>query len=170
MATDIQTALANEARRQELRAKIANLTGAIGATASVINKLSSVNSDTTVMLTEAKSQLTTLEAGAGPGITDDFGEKSTITQLLEAERAAAKSAAIDFVKGNPNATEDQAADAWNQAAIATHPYLQLPLQPGIAMGRLFRVNLLKMNLIASDTWEAQRAWILATSKDAILAI
>jgi hypothetical protein len=170
MATtlDIQTALANEARRQELKQKIARLQGQADATSSVINRLATVNGDTSIQLSEAVGQLAALDVGSGAGITADFGNKSTITQLLETERFAAKDATIDYIKANPACTEAEAAAAWDTAAVATHPYLPLTLQAAIPMGRLFQANLVKMNLIVENTWEAQRAWILANTKEVIL--
>jgi len=170
MATDIQIALANEARRQALKLKAAMLNGKMGATAQAVSRLSVLNSDAERELTAINAELAALELGAGPGVTADFGEKSTVTQLLESERAAAKEACIDFVKANPTCTEQEAADAWDAAAVASHAaVLDLPIQSGLAMGRLYQKNLFAAALIVSPTWEEQRAWIIATPKEAIMS-
>jgi hypothetical protein len=165
--TDVQTALANEARRQELRQRIAGLQGSMNATASLVQRLNSVNSDAQISLASAQDELIALEAGAGPGITADYGPKSIITQLVESERFAAKSAAIDFIKANPECTEEEAAQAWNDAAIASHPDFPLVIQDAITLSTLYKANLLKANLITDDTWESYRAFVINTAKNVI---
>jgi TolA-binding protein len=167
MTTDIQTVFANEARRQELRQKIAGLQGSINATASAVQKLNSVNSDSQISLTEAQSELVALELGAGPGVTADFGPKSIITQMVETERFAAKDATIDYVKANPTCTEADASAAWNAAALASHPDFGKVIQDGMVMSALYRANMLKGGVISEDTWEAHRAFILNTDKAVI---
>jgi hypothetical protein len=164
---DIQTALANEARRQELRSSIAELKGRMDATASAVQRLNSVNSDSQIALTEKQAELAALEAGAGPGITADYGPKSTITQLIEKERFAAKSATIDFVKANPACTEADAAAAWNQAALASHPEFASVIQDGMIMSALYRGNMVAAGLITENTWEAHRQFILNTPVDTL---
>lgn len=159
--------MANEARRQELRQKIAGLKGTIDATASAVQKLNSVNSDNQILLTESQSELAALEAGAGPGITADFGPKSIVTQLIEQERFAAKSAAIDFIKSNPQCTEDEAAEVWNTAALNSHPDFPQVIQGALIMSALYRANLVKANLIPDNTWESHRTFIVNTAKDVI---
>lgn len=165
--TDVQTALANEARRQELRQKIAGLQGSMNATASLVQRLNSVNSDAQISLSSAQDELVALEAGAGPGITADYGPKSIITQLVETERFAAKSAAIDYIKANPTCTEDEAAQAWNEAALASHTDFVFVIQDAIIMSKVYRANLLKANLIPDDTWESYRTFIVNTDKSVI---
>lgn len=165
---EIQTALANEARRQELKSKVANLRGAMSATASAVQRLSTLNSDAQVQLDRATTELTALEAGAGPGITADFGTKSSVTRFLEVERLAAKEAAIDFVKANPECTEVETAAVWDAAAIGSHPLLPFAIQGGLAMGRLYQLNLVTVGLTAEASWDAQRAWILQTPRELIL--
>lgn len=165
--TDVQTALANEARRQELRQKIAGLVGSMNATASAVQRLNSVNSDSQISLSAAQDELAALEAGAGPGITADFGPKSIITQMVETERFAAKDAAIDYIKANPTCSEADAAAAWNNAALASHPEFTQVIQDGLVMSALYRVNLVKANLIPDNTWESHRAFIINTAKATI---
>lgn len=167
ISEEMQIAFANEARRQELRQKAAALRGAVDATASAIQRLNSVNSDTQISLAAALEELTALEAGAGPGITADYGPKSIITQLVESERFAAKSATIDFVKTNPECTEDEAAQAWNEAALASHPEFRHVIQDGLVMSALYRANLVKGGKIPDTTWESHRAFILNTVKSTL---
>jgi hypothetical protein len=166
-ATDIQTAFANEARRQEKRLKIAALQGAMNATASAVQKLNSVNSDAQIMLAQAQAELSALEAGAGPGITADYGPKSIVTQMVEIERFASKDAVIAFVKANPDCSEEEALAQWDAAALASHPDFPMVIQSGAAMAALYRANLLKARLITENTWEAHRQWILVTPTEVI---
>jgi hypothetical protein len=165
--TDVQTALANEARRQELRTKVAGLQGSMDATASAVQKLNSVNSDNAIVLVAVKAELAALEAGAGPGVTENFGPKSVVTQMVEQERFAAKSATVDFVKANPACSEDEAYAVWQAAALAAHPTFLLVIQDGLVMAKLYRANLLKVGLIDEDTWAAHRQWIIVTPKTLI---
>jgi len=169
MATsDVQTALANEARRSELRQKIAQLKGSMGATASAVQRLTSMNNDDALVLADAQSELASLEAGGGPGVTDSFGPKSVVTQLIEVERLAAKSACIDYIKANPECSEQDAADAWNTAALASHPNFQMVIQDGLVMSTLYRNNMVSNKVIQDNTWETQRQYIIMTDKQTML--
>lgn len=166
MAVDAQTqtALANESRLQQVKQKVANLRGAADATASLSQKVTSMNNDTQIALQQALAEQASLEQGSGPGITADYGPKSTISQLLETERAAAKDAVIDYVKANPTCAEADAATAWTNAALASHPDIAYVIQDGMIMSKLYRANLLKAGKIPDDTWESQRQWIVVTDK------
>lgn len=166
---EIQTALANEARRSELRLRLATLRGSMAATASVVQRLSGLNSDAAVSLADAAAELAALEAGAGPGITAEFGAKSMITQYQEVEREAAKSACIDFIQANPECAEEDAAAAWDAGAVASSP-LGIVTQSGLAMGRLYRFNLASQGGLPSDTWAAFRAWVVTTPKETIMGL
>jgi hypothetical protein len=168
--SDIQAALANEARRTELRLKINGLKGQIKASAVAMDRISSINSDASVSLQNAQSELSALETGAGPGITDNFGEKSSITQMLELERAAAKSSTIDYVKANPTCSQSEAAQAWDSGALSSHPTFPIVLQPALPFSNLYQAQLVALGYIQSATWENQRAWIVATTKDNIMSI
>lgn len=170
-STDIQTALANEARRQELRQKLAGLRGGADATASLMQRIMSLNNDQQKQIQDTSNTLIAFEAGAAPGVTQDFGPKSTITQMIETERYAAKAAVVDFVKNNPTtATEEQAVAAWNQAGLATHPEFTQIIQDGYVMGALYRANLVSAGLIANNSWTAFRDWVSATPVASILAL
>lgn len=96
-----------------------------------------------------------------------FGEFSSIDQLLRAERFAGKAGCIDFVKANPTCKEKDAIEAWSAAAIAATK-LPAPIQDAAILGKLYRSSLAQKGLIPEATWEAQRAWIVAQDKTAIL--
>lgn len=169
MALDTTTAnaLANEARKQEARASVAGLRAEVNAYAVLGQILSSTNGDAQRRLTNALSELAALEAGAGPGLTDEFGGRSSVDQLLRTERFAGKSAAVDFVKANPECLKADAIAAWEEAAKAATG-LPLVIQSPAALGALYRQQLLANGLIQADTWEEQRAWIVATDKAVIM--
>lgn len=172
MATtaEIQNALADEARRNVLRQKIAKLQGGADSTATLIQTINSLNSDNMRSLANAQAQLASLEVGAGAGVTSDFGQKSTVTQFIEAERFAAKDASIDYIKANPSCEEADVAKVWNDAALASHPSFQFVVQDGLVMSKMYRANLLAMGAIAADTWEAHRQFILNTDKATIQSL
>jgi ankyrin repeat protein len=173
MATvsDVQIALTNEARRTELKTKLAGLQGAMDATASVVSRLSMLNNDTAIQFNAAQAELAALEVGAGPGITADFGPKSVITQFLETEREVAKAACVAYIKANPSCTESAAATAWDQAAAANNAStINMSVQSGLAMGRLYARNLAAQGLAPDSTWGSFRAWVIATPTDVIMAV
>jgi len=168
MTVDVQTALANEARRGELKQKVAKLTGQAEATASLGQRITTINNDTLIQLDNARAELAALEAGAGPGVTADYGQKSIISQLLETERFAAKEAVIDYVKANPECSEDDADGVWEEAALASHPQFPLVLQDGLVFSALYRANLLAGGYIAENSWAAHRQFVLNTPKDVLV--
>ncbi len=100
---------------------------------------------------------------------DTIGEYSKVDQLLRLERFAGKSASVDFVKTNPTSTQAEAEASWDSAAIAATG-LQAVVVPAGNYGAIYRANLISAGLIAQDTWEAQRDWIVATPKTAIMGI
>lgn len=167
--TDVQTALANEARRSELRQKKAGLQGGADAIAALMQRSSSLLNDLQLQLSDTTSELESFEQGAGPGVTADFGPKSAVTQIVETERAAAKAAVVDYVQANPACSEDDAAGAWNAAATAATG-LTVVLQDAKSMSFLYRSRLAAAGLIAESTWEAHRDWICATPKATILTM
>lgn len=169
MDATVLNALANEARRQEARAKTSRLEGEVSALAIQAAALSSANGDAMRRLERARTELAGLEAGAGPGITGEFGQYSAIDQILRAERFAGKSASIDAIKANPTISLDSAEAAWTVAALEATGLEQLGVEPGF-YGALYRQQLLSAGRIQEATWEAQRAWIVATDKDEIMGI
>ena len=164
-----KTALANEARRQELGKKVHQLRGEASATASMASAASSANNDALRRLQAAQAELAALESGAGPGLTDDFGERSAIELFERRERFAGKRASLDHVHANPEASEKEAIKAWETAALA-ETGLTVLLQDPAALGALYRANLLAAGAVADTTWEAQRAWILARAVDEAMGL
>lgn len=76
MDANTQIALANEARRIELKQKVAKLQGLAEAQSQFATLASTSCGDSGRRLQAALNELTALEAGAGPGLTDDFGLKA----------------------------------------------------------------------------------------------
>ena len=98
---------------------------------------------------------------------DTVGFYSSVDQLLRTERFAGKAASVDFVKANPACTEAEAIAAWDAAGKAATG-LPVLLQDTAALAQVYRLNLVAGGFIAAPTWEAQRAWIVATDRTAIL--
>jgi hypothetical protein len=76
MDVAITTALANEARRNELRCRVNQIQGEVTTGANLATIISSTVGDAQRRLDAAKASLAALESGAGPGLTDDFGYKA----------------------------------------------------------------------------------------------
>ena len=107
------------------------------------------------------------EAITGSVVTDGFGPYSSIDTLLRKERFAGKGASIDFIKANPECLEEEAEAAWTTAALAATGLPALVVQVR-SYSALYRENLVKAGLIDEPTYEAQRAWIIATPKEVIM--
>ena len=74
---------------------------------------------------------------------------------------------MDFIKANPTCTEQQALDAWQAAGLAATGLPAL-LQNHVLLAKLYQQNLLAGGYTSEATWEAQRAWIIATPKSVIM--
>lgn len=163
--------LTNEARRQELRAKIALLKGQMQATSSLSTALTGMNGDAAQRLSSAQGELAALEQGAGPGVTGDFGPFSATDQALRAERFAGKAAWVDYVKANPACIEADALPAYTAAALKARPAdRQWLLHDATALRQEYSASLVRAGLIPDTTWASWRAWILATPRDVILGL
>lgn len=170
MDSTTATILSNEARRNELKRKIAAIEQELKDVSTYAALFSQTNVDAQRRLTSATAELSALESGAGPGITADFGPKSTVTQACEAERAAGKSATIDYIKANPACTQEDALAAYRTAALATRPAERpwLLCDPASLLSE-YMANLVP-DKIAEATWAAFAAFVVATDKDALLAL
>lgn len=167
MDTTTQTALANEVRRQAASLKVESIKGQMQALGNAAQVLSSLSQDAAKQYAVANQELAALQTGAGPGLTADFGQYSSIDQLLRAERYAGKSACVDTCKADPQISEADAVAAWRAGGIAATGLPELVQDPE-ALGRIYRKNLHAAGLTPDETWESQRAWIVATPKEQIL--
>jgi hypothetical protein len=170
MDTTTATILSNEARRNELKRKIAAIEQELKDVSTYAALFSQTNADAQRRLASATAELSALESGAGPGLTADFGLKSSVTQSCEAERAAGKAAAIDYIKANPTCTQDDALAAYRRAALATRPADRqwLLCDPANVL-REYMVHCVPAK-IAEATWEAFAAFVVTTDKDSLLAL
>ena len=114
--------------------------------------------------TTAQDTAATVSALQG---VDAVGFYSSVDQLLRAERFAGKAASVDFIKANPACAEADAIAAWDAAGLAATG-LPVLLQDTANLAAVYRVNLVAGGYIAEPTWEAQRAWIVATDTATIL--
>lgn len=177
--TTTEQILAREALIRDLRAKCMRLEGEVNATASIVPLLdlnpsaakaavAALNQEGRNALAQARMDLARTEA-QGSSALDAYGKASDITQILLNERQAGKRGAWEAVQANPECLEAEAIAAWEEAAKAA---TGLPgvIQSAAALGALYRQQMLANGLIQADTWEEQRAWILATAKDVVLGL
>ena len=75
MDTATATALANEARRQTVKQAIAGLQARVDNASSLIGVINSTISDAQTTLTSKQQELAAIEAGAGPGVSGDWGSR-----------------------------------------------------------------------------------------------
>jgi hypothetical protein len=94
----LATALANEARRVELKTATANLEGQVAAIASQSQILAQQAGDISRRLQTKKAELAALEAGAGPGITEDFGAREDILAAFIAQAEQAGTITADMAQ------------------------------------------------------------------------
>lgn len=170
MDTATATALANEARRQEARAKVASLQGASTAVAALAAAANAQSLSAMQDLVAARAELAALDS-TGPGLTDAFGEYSTLEQAMRLERFAGKGAVVDLVKAKPDTSEADATAAYTAAALAARPAdRQWLLIDPAALRQEYSANLVAAGYIPVPTWEAWRAFIIATDKAVILGL
>ena len=87
---------------------------------------------------------------------------SAIDEALIAERIYLKSVMIPFVKRHPECTEAEVMAEWKAVALGGRPVdRQWALISGLGLLLEYRANLGAQGQIRQQTWEAQRAWILA---------
>ena len=137
------------------------LTDAKALVEGVLSQLTRTQSQNAATLAELTASLKATASA--------YGEYSAADHILRVERFAGKAASIDHVKANPNCKEQQATKAWTDAALAATGRKTLLQDPG-ELGALYREQLVAAGLIAEPTWEAQRAWIAATDKDAVMGL
>ena len=118
--------------------------------------------DAQVTLDQAQADL------AAQVVAGNAGSYSSVDLMLQKERAAGKSAAIDYIKANPTCAEADAVNAWTPAAIAATG-LPTPIVPPANYLDLFTADLLAQGLIPDQTFGSLVAWVVATPKDAIMA-
>jgi ATP-dependent protease HslVU (ClpYQ) peptidase subunit len=83
------TSLANEARQKAVKQAIAGLQGRIANASSLMAPLSDTLMDAQRQLSGKQIELSSLEAGAGPGVTDDWGDRETFVRAYLAKCQAA---------------------------------------------------------------------------------
>ena len=169
MDNTVKTALANEARRQQAAQRLEGLRGRQTLLGELAQVVATLARDTAQEVSDAAQQVSALAAGAGPGLTDEFGEYSSVDQLLRRERFAGKRASLEHVHANPEASEKESIKAWETAALA-ETGLTVLLQDPAALGALYRSNLKASGAVLDTTWEAQRAWILARTVDEAMGL
>lgn len=166
---DINELRARDARRQELRVAEAELKGRLNAQSEQAQAISAANAATRAALQAKRGELAALEVGDGAGIGSDLGPYSAIDQLLRTERFAGKAASIDAIKADPTISLADAEAAWTVAALAATGLDRIGVEPGF-YGAIYRQQLHAAGRIQEATWEAQRAWIVATDKAEIMGI
>jgi hypothetical protein len=167
-----QTALANEARRQELKQRVARLKGFIDAVTQFNNSAAPVINDVAVKINAAQADLTALDEGEGQGLTVDYGAYSTIEQSMRAERFAGKAAAIDYVKSNPECSLNDAVGAYVVVAMQTRPPdRQYLLQDPTSLLTEYRLNAVALGAIPAESgWEGFRQLVYATPKEVLMGM
>jgi hypothetical protein len=96
---------------------------------------------------------------------------SSTDQALLKERDAGKSALIDYLKANPNATEAAAIAQWNTSALTGRPAdRQWLLQDPASIRKEYSANLVGMGYVADTTWAAFAAFVVATPKATLMVL
>lgn len=166
--TATMNALANEARRQEIRGKVQRLRGAAEQVGTFARDLSTTSGDIARRLASAEAELAAFESGAGPGITDSFGMRTTVDNFATEERTIGQAAAIDFIKANPECSTEEAVAAWTAGVAAWLPEGQPPTHSPEGLLQLYTRNLVAWGKIPEPTWDAFRGVVIATPKDDLL--
>jgi hypothetical protein len=153
------------AARQKLEGEIQVARGSLQALGRAGQVLASLTQDLQREMATKSRDLQTL--GTAASLADEYGEYSSVDQLLRLERFAGKAASVDHIQAHPACNEAEAIAAWRVAALEATGRSAL-LQDPAELGGIYRQNLLAAGKIPSATWEAQRAWIVATPRAEIL--
>lgn len=168
--TTAMNALANEARRQELKTKEANLQGNADALASLAALLSQTLGDVQRRLVSVRAERAAQEAGAGPGITGAFGLRTDVDNFATEERTVGQAAAIDFIKANPDCPAEDAIGAWVAGVAAWLPEGALPTHSPAGLLALYTQVLLAGGRIPEGTWDHFRAFVAVTPRETLLGL
>ena len=96
------------------------------------------------------------------------GSISSVSSLLLAERNAGIQGAAEFIKANPEGTQEQVIEAWTTSAKAATNLPALLQDPNVLF-MLYATNLQQMGAITDTTWASVLNWIIATPLEVILA-
>lgn len=162
---------ANEARKRELRVKLARVKGQLDASASASKFFARINQDTQIQRDELERELVAMEEGGAAGVLDAWGRLSTFESAARKERRGAKERCYGWLAANP-AAEQQACAAelgrlmLEQRTAAGRPWL---LQDPLGLLSEWQANAHAAGLIAENTWLAFRTWLLGVGREAALA-
>jgi light-regulated signal transduction histidine kinase (bacteriophytochrome) len=166
----VLNALASEVRKTEAQKTFLRAQERFDVINDIYKLLVSRQGSARAALDSATTALTTATANA-PGLTDDFGQFSTMDQALRAERFAGKSAVIDFIKANPNCIIEEAVTAYSQAALATRPVdQQILLQVPQALFGFYASSANVMGVIQDASWASFRAMVYNLPKEMLMGL
>ena len=165
--TPEMNAIAKERRLKDLQVAEARYKGRLEAIESRRFELDTQINQAQSDYIRAQGERVAVEEELGTVITDGFGPYSSIDTMLRRERFAGKEASVDYIKANPECAEADAELAWEKAGKLATGFASL-LVPAASYSMLYRLNLVAAGLIAEATYEAQRAWIVATPKETVM--
>lgn len=119
---------------------------------------------------QARASIALQEAQAAigqAGVT--VGLKSSVTTRAEAERTQGQSAAIDVIKADPAISEASAIAAW-RAGVVLPSGRTIPLHDPGGLLEEYAANAHAAGAIPDTSWQAFRAFIVATDKQVLMGM
>jgi hypothetical protein len=125
---------------------------------------------------ESARQAASVKASAAQALAVELQAKlasmtpySSTDEALQEERAAGKSALIDYVKANPQCSEAEVLAQWNSAALLGRPAgRQWILHSAQSLRYEYSANLLAAGYVPDASWESFRAFVVAVDKTALM--
>jgi hypothetical protein len=168
LSDEQKNALANESRARAVETKLATVRGNLEVIGSISRLLSLQSSDAQIRMEALLTESSGLRNAAGPGLTDDFGERSIIDNAASTERNEGVTATLTAIRNNPSITVEQAIAAYTSAAMATRPSdRQWLLMSPQSLLNEYIANLVTRGSITEPTFAAMVQWVLTTPSDKV---
>ncbi|ADO68695.1 hypothetical protein [Stigmatella aurantiaca] len=159
---EIQKLNAVEAKKRELRVRVARIRGQLDASAAATKFFARVNQDTQIQKEEAEAELRALEESGSSGITDGWGEFTAVDGIAKGERRAGALKGYGWLVLNPQGevAEFVAAVETGLHEHATAGGRSVPLQRGGQLVALWVCCTYEAKKSEAPSWEAFRAALL----------
>ena len=159
-----------EAVRREREKRLALVKGRIEAAAEAARLFGQQGQQLQAQRLELEAELQALAASGEVGLTDDWGKYSALEQAAQAERYPAKASAYAWLVAHPAATFLEAAGELERLMLAARTAEGRPwlLMRADGLLREWQANAVARGLVAVDSWEAFRDWLLSIGEDAAL--
>lgn len=152
-----------EAKKRELRVKLAKIRGELGASAAASKFFARINQDTQIQREQAEAELRALEESGAIGILDGWGMFTPTDRAAKSERKAGATRGYEWLLLNPTGDPQGFSDAVNSGMQehATAAGRAQPLQRTAQLVPLWIGFAFAAKKISSADWPSFRGLLLA---------